>query len=102
MTTFEPHKWNGNKYIQKSHNCYSYAFNNIEKELEEKCRKRKKSCRKIFRQPGDNHNIKFNQNYTCKNLYTALKKNHPNIIKLNSNRICPDGHRKIALSIKKR
>ena len=46
---FEPERWNKNKYIRKSHNCYSYALNIIDRKLTRRCKhiiKEKKQRRK--------------------------------------------------------
>ena len=36
---FEPQKWNKNKYIKHSHNCYTYALNTIIKKNVKTCKK---------------------------------------------------------------
>ena len=36
---YEPERWNKNKYIRKSHNCYSYALNIIDNKLAGRCKK---------------------------------------------------------------
>ena len=36
---FEPSKWNDNKYIRKSHNCYAYALDRIDMKMAKKCKK---------------------------------------------------------------
>ena len=36
---FEPKKWNNNKYIKHSHNCYSYALNVINKKNANRCKR---------------------------------------------------------------
>ena len=38
---FEPRKWNKNKYIKHSHNCYSYAMNTINKTQMKSCKRYK-------------------------------------------------------------
>jgi len=47
---YEPNKWNKNKYILKSHNCYMYALNKIDKKIMNTCKKyirNKKTFKKI-------------------------------------------------------
>ena len=41
VPVYEPNKWNSNKYIKKSHNCYAYALNLIDKKRATKCKKMK-------------------------------------------------------------
>jgi len=36
---YEPERWNKNKYVRKSHNCYSYALNIIDDELAGRCKR---------------------------------------------------------------
>lgn len=55
MPVYEPKRWNTNKNITKSHNCYSYALNLIYKKqfgLCKKIRNKSKKCRIITPQPG--------------------------------------------------
>jgi len=43
---FEPQKWNKNKYIKHSHNCYTYALNTIIKKNAKTCKKYSNLSRK--------------------------------------------------------
>lgn len=36
---YEPERWNKNKYVRKSHNCYSYALNIIDDKLAGRCKR---------------------------------------------------------------
>ena len=48
---YEPTRWNTNKFICKSHNCYMYALNIISKSYIEKCKKdfsKKTKCRRLL------------------------------------------------------
>ena len=44
---FEPNKWNKNKYILKSHNCYMYALNKIDKKIMNTCKKYIRNSQRI-------------------------------------------------------
>lgn len=39
---YEPQKWNDDIFIRKSHNCYSYALNIIEKKRINECKQQLK------------------------------------------------------------
>ncbi len=54
---FEPERWNKNKYVRKSHNCYSYALNIIDNELAGRCKRIiKKAKRTRKKHPHKNNN----------------------------------------------
>ena len=102
MNKYEPSRWNKNKYIRESHNCYSYFLNKIDKSVAKHCKKtykKKRRCNKP--QPGFYHGIaeKTRKNYNCKNMIKRIKLDNPSIIykgkKNNFN--CPKNHYKGAL-----
>lgn len=97
---FEPSKWNDNKYIRKSHNCYAYALDRIDMKMAKKCEKILKSgktwkCPRL--QPGNEPNNKSIK--SCKIMENRMMKNGNNIYKIKDNKI-PKGFYKIALTCK--
>lgn len=97
-------KWNKNKYIQNSHNCYAYALNMIDPNNVNSCKKlmkKKLKCQKITPQPGMNYGFvdKSNpRNYTCKKVSRRMLGDSPKMEKLNKDEKVPDGYYKIALT----
>ena len=82
---YEPRKWNKNKNIKVTHNCYSYAMNQIV------------SNRKGKPQPGYfSHftNISNNDYKDCKSFYKRLKKDSPSIYLTTFDKKCRKGFSK--------
>ena len=98
---YEPNKWNSNKYIKQSHNCYAYALNLIDKNQASNCKKYMKSTKKkdcLRPQPGIYAGVvKKNTLYRCKNVEERMMKDNPSIQKLKKNQPCPVGFYKIML-----
>ena len=103
MPKYEPRIWNSNEYIKRSHNCYSYFLNLIDKKAYNKCKTQKKCS---TAQPGyyrglpkDVYNFtrkKRSKNgfrYKCKNVVPRILADNPHI-KFNgkSKKKCPDGY----------
>ena len=67
---YEPDRWNKNKYVRKSHNCYSYALNIIDDKLAGRCKRiitkgnktRKNNTGKNNKNNKSNNNKKTNKN----------------------------------------
>lgn len=100
---FEPEKWNNNKYILKSHNCYSYALNLIYPEYIEICKKFNNNddefCPSLKPQPGYYAGIFKKSKHI--DISKRMMKDNPFIKKTTFERICPAGFYKIALCCKK-
>jgi hypothetical protein len=100
---YDPKKWNSNKYIRKSHNCYAYALNLIDAKQSTNCKKMNKTKRNCSRpQPGEysGYNEKFDaQRVTCKRIEERMMKDNPSIRKLKKNQPCPIGFYKIMLYV---
>tara|TARA_Y100001970_G_scaffold3891_1_gene4468 strand:+ start:486 stop:1124 length:639 start_codon:yes stop_codon:yes gene_type:complete len=101
---FEPKKWN-KKYIKKSHNCYSYSMNQLEKEREKKCYnliKNKKKCKQRGppRPSKKIYTFPKGKKVTCDSIMYGVNKNIPGVdILKNKNSKCPDDKYKVALFI---
>ena len=82
---YEPHKWNDNPNIKDTHNCYSYALNQIV------------SNRKGKPQPGYfahfNH-ISNNEYKDCKHFFKRLKKDSPSMYLSTFDQKCKEGFSK--------
>jgi hypothetical protein len=105
---YEPNKWN-TKYIRKTHNCYSYALNIIDKSRGEACKKYEKKtglseCYKLHTHPGQyaGYIDEFTGEKLNKTkLLRRIMRDNPNIIKLTKKQECPDNYYKIAVIVSK-
>ena len=98
---YQPSLWNKNKFIKKSHNCYSYALNLIYPHLIDFCKKNYNSklknefCPSVRPQPGMYAGIFRKQ----KNMNVAKRMilDNPSIKPTTFSSECPSGYYKIAL-----
>jgi len=99
---YEPARWNEKKQVRLTHNCFSYAFNIIDKKQIEACKKNSK-CFTAFHQPGSISGFpKFNNvdPKTCPNMISRLLGDNPNDIDpCQFEERCPEGTSKIALVV---
>lgn len=79
--TYDPDSWNMKQNIKNNHNCYSYAFNDINLKRQGKA------------QPGYFAHFPSIQNkeYNCKAIYKRIKRDNPAITKTTFNKKCPKG-----------
>ena len=102
---YEPEIWNKDINIKRTHNCYAYALNLIDKKQADICKKylkitNKKDCPSLRPQPGQysgfideyKHHL-----FSCKKIEIRMKKDNPLIKKLKKNEECPNNFYKIAL-----
>lgn len=91
-------RWNADKHIRASHNCYAYFLNKIDRSATARC-KRTQKCQTP--QPGFHHGIseKSHHNYSCKSLIKRVQLDNPGIRYLGKNpeTACPKRHYKGAL-----
>ena len=101
---FKPDRWNNNKYIRYSHNCYEYALNKISKKDAIECKKtekkKNKSCNYLKHQPGfaSGWSRIKNKKYTCKKLEKRIKGDNPDLYKTKRKK-CKKGFYKIGLVV---
>ena len=100
---YNPGKFNNDKNIKQSHNCYMYALNKIDKELaykwNTKCKDLDK-CIKLKHRPGNvNNNISKKEVSTCENIRKGVLDDNPKIYLSDQNDICKNGFYKIASSV---
>lgn len=97
---YNPDKWNDEKCLKASHNCYSYALNKIKRSLVKLC---EEGNRIINPQPGHYCGIvnKVNKSTTtCENLLDRVICDNPNIYMVNENDTkCKLGYYKAALAV---
>lgn len=103
MVKYEPHKWNKNKHITHSHNCYSYFLNKISPVEELRCKAIEKKIGSTNKcktpQPGyfDGLNPTLYKQtrkvrtengfrYKCSNVLPRLRKDNKNIKYLGKSR----------------
>ena len=97
---YEPWKWN-TPAIQKTHNCFSYAFNLFDKKQLKACEEDPK-CDVAFHQPGSVSGYpKFNDTdpKTCPNMIARIMGDNPSVTPSAFELRCPRGSSKIALVV---
>lgn len=92
---YNPDKWNDNEYIRKSHNCYAYALNNINKKLTKQCQQK---CTGVNPQPGHYCNNKYNKIF-CYDIEKAMICDNSEIKISSFNQKCSNNFYKIGLSV---
>jgi len=99
---FEPSKWN-KKYVQASHNCYSYSMNQVEPNRVDKCRqiinKNDKSCGQRGPTRPKNYNYPENKKMTCESITRGVLNDVSGASRLEENTGCPNDKYKVALFI---
>lgn len=93
--SYEYNKWN-NIYVKRSHNCYSYALNDINIKLVNLCEY--EYCKNVNSQPGHYCRSNLNTN-TCFQLDKRIICDNPLIKKTTFEDKCPKYYYKIGLSI---
>ena len=106
LINYNPDKWNTNKYIKASHNCYMYALNKIDNNLKNECKNMFKSsvtdnCRLLRVRPGtkSNYKIKGNNLFNCNDMKNAILKDNPLAYASTINSKCKTNYYKIASSV---
>jgi hypothetical protein len=97
---YEPWKWNTPK-VQKTHNCFSYAFNIFDNKQLEACEK-DPNCDVPFHQPGSVSGYpQFNNTdpKTCPNMIARIMGDNATVIPSAFELRCPKGSSKIALVV---
>lgn len=89
MSRYSPKKWNSNERIRSTHNCYAYAFDDLNPN------------RSKFPQPGIKAGLSMptGKDFTCPILNDRVKRDNPNIIVIPPDTKCPSGTRKISLVV---
>jgi len=94
---YNPEKWNENKYIKQTHNCYAYALNLIDIKRANLCKKLNECSRPQLGEYSG-YEEEFNATkVTCKKMEERMMADNPNIKKLKKNQDCPVGFYKIML-----
>ncbi len=102
---FDPLRYNGDAAIYKSHNCYSYSMNVLDRKLVELCRKKGEnySCRQNFHQPGALNGSRYALNAVERRACPVVEKlmidDNPEVVKTDFYSKCPKGKSKIALVV---
>ena len=99
---YEPDKWNKDIFIKKTHNCYAYALNMINKKYSKICKELNKNSKNncIFLKPqvGMYSGNYDNSKLTCEKMKIRLIKDNPKIKPINKDDLIPNHYYKIALS----
>ncbi len=102
---FDPMRYNKDAAAYKSHNCYSYSMNVLDKKLVELCRRKGEnySCRQNFHQPGALNGARYALNASERRQCPVVEKlmidDTPQIEKTDFYSKCPKGKSKIALVV---
>jgi hypothetical protein len=113
---YEPKKWNTDKLVKGSHNCYAYFLNSPNRSLTVKCQELcegdyncpeiNNECRDLIPQPGDasllfkdGSIIKKNNDYVCPDMIKRIKSDNPNIKQINFTDKCPENYYKGAMVV---
>ena len=99
---YQPDKWNIDPALVKSHNCYNWFAQSVDKNAVEKCRKNNlKDCRQYFAQPGGLHGDRNALNAVnrrvCPVLEKLIMKDIPDMKKTTFYERCPAGTSKGAM-----
>ena len=94
---YEPSKWNEDIFIRKSHNCYSYALNIIQKRRATKCQKKNNKKKSVCLRKQPNNINKRDESHNCEDLMNNILKEYPEIKKTTKNSRCPEGFYRVAL-----
>jgi hypothetical protein len=98
---YQPDRWNTDKAIRLTHNCFSYAMNIMDSRQINECRN-DPNCNVPFHQPGSISGYpKFNDTdpKTCPNMIARLMGDNPSIKPSAFELRCPRGTSKIALVV---
>lgn len=98
---YEPDRWNSDKAVRLTHNCFSYSMNVMDSRQIEACNK-DPNCDIPFHQPGSISGYpKFNNTdpKTCPNMIARLMGDNPTIQPSAFELQCPRGTSKIALVV---
>lgn len=113
---YEPEKWNDDKYILGSHNCYAYFLNVPNQSLIIKCKElcknesdcpdKNNTCQDLIPQPGDlsmilnKGNLKTKKReYYCDDMIKRITADNPKIKMVNFTNKCPDNYYKGAMVV---
>lgn len=97
--SYEPYKFNNNKFIKSSHNCYMYSLDDIDLNVANKC-KQLKNCHILKHTPGHTEYYISRKNVsTCENIRAGVMTDNPSIYLTNFDSKCKNGYYKIASSV---
>ena len=100
---YNPEKFNNDINIRKSHNCYMYALNKIDKKLANKWKTKCNdltNCMRLKHRPGNvNNDISKPEVSTCHNIKKGVLEDNPSVYLSNQYDACKNGFYKIASSV---
>lgn len=113
---YEPEKWNSDKFVKGSHNCYAYFLDAPNRSLtvkceelctdKEKCPDSSNTCRDLIPQPGDASLLfkdgstdRKTREYLCPDMINRIKADNPKIKQTNLANKCPANHFKGAMVV---
>jgi len=99
---YQPDTWNMDPALIKSHNCYNWFAQSVDKKAVEQCRKNNlKDCRQYFAQPGglhgDRNALNAEKRRVCPILEKLIMKDIPDMTKTTFYERCPAGTSKGAM-----
>jgi len=103
--SFEPKKWNTDKYLRNPHNCYTYALNKIDPNLTKKCKEIDCQPRNALKpQPGyyaGHQRVNDKSRYSCDLVMSRVLDDNPHIKKygVRKDMTCPKNYYSAALAV---
>lgn len=103
--SFEPKKWNTDKYLRNPHNCYTYALDKIDPNLTAKCKEIDCKPRNALKpQPGyyyGHQRINDKKKYSCDLVMKRVLDDNPYIKKygVKKDMTCPKNYYSAALAV---
>lgn len=103
---YDPGRWNDDKFVRRSHNCFSYAMDRLQPDSVRECKRRLSdekltSCRSIWPQPNVPEALKGNRadRFQCNIMTRELLQQLPEWQVGDRYLPCPEGQYKVALAL---
>jgi hypothetical protein len=100
---YDPDRYNKDKLVQETHNCWSYASNVLDPAQLTQCDGKPAGCKLLYHQPGgtkgQSDDLRFEDARICKKVTSLMKLDVPDITATTFSDKCPVGMSKIALVV---
>jgi hypothetical protein len=99
---YEPKRWNADRSIRETHNCFSYSMNINDPHQIKLCADNSEDCEAPFHQPGSPsgyHGFTSKKLKTCPNMIARILGDNPDIRMTTFESRCPVNTSKIALVV---
>jgi hypothetical protein len=100
---YQPERYNGDKLVQKTHNCWSYASNVLDPNQLTQCDGKGTSCQLLYHQPGGtkgrSDELRYADARSCRTVTDLMRSDVPDLQPTTFTAKCPRGTSKIALVV---